>query len=91
MPIGWKKEVHPMPKTKNTRLNTLKVGQEARIDRVKSNCSCSRRLQEMGVIKGATIRVVRYAPLGDPMEIELRGYRLALRKDSAEGIEVTPI
>lgn len=80
-----------MSKTTETLLNALSVGQEARIERVKSDCSCARRLQEMGVVSGAKVRVVRYAPLGDPIEIELRGYRLALRKESAAGIEVTPL
>lgn len=80
-----------MSKPKETLLNALSVGQEARIERVKSDCSCARRLQEMGVVSGAKVRVVRYAPLGDPIEIELRGYRLALRKESAAGIEVTPL
>jgi len=48
------------------------------------------RLLEMGVLQGTEIEVVRLAPLGDPIEIQLRGYRLSLRKQEAEQIEVEP-
>ena len=44
------------------------------------------RLQEMGLTVGTTFRVVKVAPLGDPVEIELRGYRLCLRRDETAGI-----
>ncbi len=48
------------------------------------------RLMEMGVLQGTEIEVVRLAPFGDPIEVELRGYRLSLRKQEAEQIEVQP-
>jgi Fe2+ transport system protein FeoA len=48
------------------------------------------RLLEMGVMQGTEIEVVRLAPLGDPIEIKLRGYRLSLRKQEAEQIAVEP-
>ena len=48
------------------------------------------RLLEMGVMQGTEIEVVRLAPLGDPIEIKLRGYRLSLRKQEAEQIEIAP-
>jgi len=47
------------------------------------------RLLEMGLTTGTTVKVIRFAPLGDPMEIEVRGYRLSLRKREARGVRVT--
>lgn len=48
------------------------------------------RLREMGVVPGTKIQLIRRAPLGDPIEISLRGSLLSLRKSEAEQIEVTP-
>jgi Fe2+ transport system protein FeoA len=44
------------------------------------------RLLEMGLTKGTTCTLIRFAPLGDPLELEVRGYRLSLRKSEAEGV-----
>ena len=49
------------------------------------------RLLEMGLTTGAQIQLIRFAPLGDPVEIEVRGYRLSLRKREAAGIRVACI
>ncbi|RME70400.1 MAG: ferrous iron transport protein A [Verrucomicrobia bacterium] len=49
------------------------------------------RLREMGLTPGTAIRLVRRAPLGDPIEIEVRGYLLSLRKAEAERVEVEPV
>jgi Fe2+ transport system protein FeoA len=49
------------------------------------------RLLEMGVLEGTEVEVVRLAPLGDPIEIRVRGYHLSLRKHEAEQIEVEPV
>jgi Fe2+ transport system protein FeoA len=46
------------------------------------------RLMEMGLTRGATIEVVRYAPMGDPIEIRVRGYHLSLRRSEAAGISI---
>ncbi len=48
------------------------------------------RLLEMGVMEGTEIEVVKLAPLGDPIEVKLRGYHLSLRKQEAEQIEIEP-
>lgn len=48
------------------------------------------RLREMGLLPGTRVRLVRRAPLGDPLEIEVRGYHLSLRRDEAERVEVEP-
>ena len=53
--------------------------------------SAPTRLLEMGVTKGTEIKVVKLAPLGDPIQIELRGYHLSLRKQEAERIEIEPV
>jgi len=66
----------------------LRVGQQARIVRVLGESEISRRLLEMGVTPGEAIRRLGAAPLGDPLEFELRGYRLSLRKTEAQHIEV---
>ncbi len=52
--------------------------------------SIARRLMELGVLPGTAVEVIRRAPLGDPMEIALRGVRLSLRKSEARHIDVTP-
>lgn len=49
------------------------------------------KLLSMGLTPGAEITVVRYAPMGDPIEIEIRGYRLSLRRHEAAVIQVTPV
>ena len=51
----------------------------------------SPRLLEMGILEGTAIEVVRLAPLGDPIEIELRGYHLSIRKSEAEQIEIVAL
>ena len=51
----------------------------------------TQRLREMGLVPGTRVKLIRWAPLGDPLEIELRGYRLSLRRHEAESIEVQPL
>lgn len=70
-------------------LSELSQGQKARIyDFVMENDTCA-RLEEMGVTPGEEVEVVRYAPMGDPIEIRIRGYALSLRKEEADLIQVT--
>ncbi|HVT30204.1 MAG TPA: ferrous iron transport protein A [Lacipirellulaceae bacterium] len=66
----------------------LPVGESGRVVRVIGSNEVSRRLLEMGVTPGVEIRRLGTAPLGDPLEFELRGYRLSLRKSEAEQIEI---
>ena len=66
----------------------LAVGESGRIIRVVGANEVSRRLLEMGVTPGVEIRRLGTAPLGDPLEFELRGYRLSLRKSEAQQIEI---
>ena len=71
-----------------TTLADVKPGRRARIARVKATAATNRRLAVMGMTRNEIVSVVRIAPLGDPIEIKVRGYSLSLRKDQARGIEV---
>ena len=73
------------------KLSQLKVGQRAKVVRVKSSQELSRRLRAMGLIKGEVITVEKLAPLGDPIEIRVKGTKLSLRKKEAENVEVEVI
>ena len=64
-------------------LSDLQPAQRGRICEVKGAGALRRRLLDMGVVPGAEIEVVRIAPLGDPVEYRLRGYRLSLRRSEA--------
>lgn len=64
----------------------LPVGRDARINELGN---ASDRLHELGLTPGTTIRLVRVAPFGDPVEIEVRGARLCLRRSEASGIRVS--
>jgi len=66
----------------------LSVGESGRVVRVTGANDVSRRLLEMGVTPGVEIRRLGTAPLGDPLEFELRGYRLSLRRAEAEQIQI---
>ena len=66
----------------------LKVGQMAKVYRIKKlNPALRRRIMDMGIVKGIVIKVVKVAPLGDPIEILLRGYNLSIRKEDLAMIE----
>ncbi|MFN3648672.1 MAG: ferrous iron transport protein A [Armatimonadota bacterium] len=69
-------------------LSQLRPGQSAKLLRVEGQPSVRQRLQEMGLIRGTTVQFVRAAPLGDPIEIRVRGYHLSLRRQEAEAVIV---
>ncbi|MDT7602323.1 MAG: ferrous iron transport protein [Acidobacteriota bacterium] len=71
-----------------TCLNCLPHGVGARVVGVGGAVALSRRLMEMGVVPGARVSVIKAAPLGDPLEIRVRSYHLALRRTEAEAITV---
>ncbi|HRJ26967.1 MAG TPA: FeoA family protein [Fimbriimonadaceae bacterium] len=66
----------------------LKKGHRARIVRFSGDLPHLQRLQEMGLTEGAEFEVMKVAPLGDPVEVQIRGYRLCLRKQETAGIEI---
>ena len=72
-----------------TTLNALPHGTEARVVSVDGEGAVARRLMEMGVVPGAPVCVIKAAPLGDPIEVRVRGYHLALRRAEAQTIMVT--
>lgn len=75
--------------TKTVLLSSLTRGQSGIIyDFIEESDTCA-RLEEMGVTPGETVEVVRFAPLGDPIEIRIRGYLLSLRKEEADLIKVS--
>ncbi|BCD68701.1 FeoA family protein [Nitratiruptor sp. YY09-18] len=74
------------------KLSELKVGEEAVVKAVVGeNKTIKRKLRDMGIIKGEKIKVEKIAPLGDPIEITIKGYKLSLRKNEAQMIEVEGI
>lgn len=71
-------------------LDKLEIGQSAVIKAVNGEGSRRQHFLDMGVIPDAVIKLVKYAPLGDPMEVMIHGYSLTLRKADATMIEVEP-
>ena len=66
------------------------VGERVRVERVAGQGAILQRLQEMGLVRGVEVTIVRFAPLGDPVEVRLRGYALSLRKSEARAVEIAP-
>jgi Fe2+ transport system protein FeoA len=71
-----------------TTLDTLKPGDEAVVARLEGAAETVERLMEMGLVAGTPLKLVKYAPLGDPLEIVMRGYHLTLRRAEAAGVIV---
>ena len=69
-------------------LKEIKVGQTVKVVKVHGEGAIRRRIMDMGMTRGVEIYVRKMAPLGDPMEIFVRGYELSLRKADAEMVEV---
>lgn len=72
-------------------LRNLKVGQSATVVKIHGEGALKQRIMDMGITKGTTIFLRKMAPLGDPIEVTVRGYELSLRKKNAEIIEVDDI
>lgn len=70
-------------------LKDLKPGQSGKVTGIGEKGPMRRRIMDMGVTPGATIKVIKVAPLGDPIEVNIRGYELSLRKDEAEQIQIS--
>lgn len=69
-------------------LKQIKIGSTVRVVKLHGEGAVKRRIMDMGITKGAEIFVRKVAPLGDPIEVTVRGYELSLRKADAEMIEV---
>ena len=70
-------------------LNELEIGKSAKVIRLHGEGAVKRRIMDMGLTKGTEVTVRKVAPLGDPIEITVRGYELSIRKDEAASIEVS--
>jgi ferrous iron transport protein A len=71
-----------------TTLAALPLGERAKVRSLGASGPMKRRLMDMGLVPGEEVRVVKVAPLGDPIEITVKSYCLSLRKKEAEGIAV---
>ena len=71
-----------------TKLKAMSPGERGKVLKIHVRGETGKRLAEMGMTPGAVVEVERVAPLGDPMDIKVKGYHLSLRKEEAEGIEV---
>ena len=69
-------------------LNEVPVGGVCTVTKLNGTGKLRRRIMDMGITKGVEIKVVKIAPLGDPLELNVRGYELSIRKNEAESIEV---
>lgn len=69
-------------------LRDVKVGQSAVVTKLNGEGATKRRIMDMGITKGVEVNIRKVAPLGDPLEITVRGYELSIRKADAELIEV---
>lgn len=69
-------------------LRDVKIGETVAVKKLHGEGAIKRRIMDMGITKGAEIYIRKVAPLGDPIELTVRGYELSLRKADAEMIEV---
>ena len=71
-----------------TNLKEVKIGDTCRVVKLRGEGAIRRRIMDMGITRGVEVYVRKVAPLGDPIEITVRGYELSIRKADAELIEV---
>ncbi|MGP1442197.1 MAG: FeoA family protein [Anaerovoracaceae bacterium] len=69
-------------------LSEIKVGSKVKVLKLHGEGALKRRIMDMGITKGTEIFIRKVAPLGDPMELTVRGYELSIRKSEAQNIEV---
>ncbi len=72
-------------------LKDVRVGETCTVSKLGGSGAIKRRIMDMGITKGTRIYVRKVAPLGDPIEVTIRGYELSLRKDEASYVEVTNV
>lgn len=76
---------------KYMKLSELKAGERAEVTAVAAEPAIRRRLMDLGLVRGTELEVLRFAPLGDPIEINCKGLLLTLRRNEAEGIAVNKL
>ncbi|MEE3491591.1 FeoA family protein [Ruminococcus sp.] len=69
-------------------LKVVAIGDTCKVKKLHGEGAVKRRIMDMGITKGVEIKVQKVAPLGDPMEVTVRGYQLSIRKADAEMVEV---
>ena len=69
-------------------LRDVKIGETAKVAKLHGEGPVKRRIMDMGITRGTEVYVRKVAPLGDPMEVTVRGYELSIRKGDAESIQV---
>lgn len=69
-------------------LKEVPVGQSAKVKKLHGEGAIKRRIMDMGLTRGVEVQVRKVAPLGDPIQLNVRGYELSIRKDDAELVEV---
>ena len=69
-------------------LRQIRAGSKAKVVKLHGEGAVKRRMMDMGITKGVEVQVCKVAPLGDPIEVTVRGYQLSIRKADAEMIEV---
>ena len=69
-------------------LKQAKLGETVKVVKLHGEGAVKRRIMDMGITKGVEVHIRKVAPLGDPVEVTVRGYELSIRKDDAEMIEV---
>ena len=72
-------------------LREVAIGSTCKVKKLHGEGAVKRRIMDMGITKGVEIKVQKVAPLGDPMEVTVRGYQLSIRKADAEMVEVDPL
>lgn len=70
-------------------LKDIRVGDTTSVVTIHGSGALKRRIMDMGITRGTELKLVKVAPLGDPMELELRGYHLSIRKADADLVEVS--
>jgi len=75
----------------SSTLNNLKIGQKGKVIRISGDPAIKRRLLDMGIVPNVEVKVEKLAPLGDPIDILVKGYHLTLRKEEASSITVEVI
>ena len=70
-------------------LSQIEAGQAAVVEEVRGHGIVPQRLLEMGIIRGTLVEVIRFAPMGDPIDIRIKGYHLSLRREEASHIRVS--
>lgn len=72
-------------------LKDVKVGESATVAKLNGTGALKRRIMDMGLTKGTRVYVKKVAPLGDPIELTVRGYELSIRRDEAANVDVTDV